>query len=291
MQIFCKPHFKQLFKLKGNYSEGFGAEQHKHKWDRSADSASHAAVHAKAEPAGLVPSHGARKLVSSRGGRPTISSPVLIDIETSAFGSGAPVSARTRLWEAEAADKPRTYTSPTTTTGPTSPRAPPGSTGGTAAAAATKASISQPQMKPIVAASATPRIRLVIGEANGAAAALAFQAFLGAEDLPALLAGFRAVKKHCGLPADSAGPQVYEQVKGVVVPHLNYKQKGLFKVVDNKKAWLLRACSPCDGLEVGMLNFTFSFVDICIVIYIITTQYTLHCHICILYRCVVVLVR
>lgn len=23
-QVFCKPHFKQLFKTKGNYSEGFG---------------------------------------------------------------------------------------------------------------------------------------------------------------------------------------------------------------------------------------------------------------------------
>jgi hypothetical protein len=31
-QIFCKPHFKQLFKLKGNYDEGFGREQHKAKW-------------------------------------------------------------------------------------------------------------------------------------------------------------------------------------------------------------------------------------------------------------------
>ena len=27
-----KPHFKQLFKLKGNYDEGFGSEQHKYKW-------------------------------------------------------------------------------------------------------------------------------------------------------------------------------------------------------------------------------------------------------------------
>ena len=31
-KIYCKPHFKQLFKLKGNYSEGFGEAQHKHKW-------------------------------------------------------------------------------------------------------------------------------------------------------------------------------------------------------------------------------------------------------------------
>lgn len=29
---FCKPHFKQRFALKGNYSEGFGKEQHKKQW-------------------------------------------------------------------------------------------------------------------------------------------------------------------------------------------------------------------------------------------------------------------
>jgi len=29
---YCKPHFKQLFALKGNYDEGFGHEQHKKKW-------------------------------------------------------------------------------------------------------------------------------------------------------------------------------------------------------------------------------------------------------------------
>uniref|UniRef100_A0A8C3V840 LIM zinc-binding domain-containing protein n=1 Tax=Catharus ustulatus TaxID=91951 RepID=A0A8C3V840_CATUS len=28
-KIYCKPHFKQLFKSKGNYDEGFG---HKHTW-------------------------------------------------------------------------------------------------------------------------------------------------------------------------------------------------------------------------------------------------------------------
>ena len=30
--IYCKVHFKQLFKMKGNYDEGFGREQHKTKW-------------------------------------------------------------------------------------------------------------------------------------------------------------------------------------------------------------------------------------------------------------------
>ncbi|KAI9104427.1 hypothetical protein DFS34DRAFT_193740 [Phlyctochytrium arcticum] len=31
-QYYCKPHFKQLFKLKGNYAEGFGLEDHKKQW-------------------------------------------------------------------------------------------------------------------------------------------------------------------------------------------------------------------------------------------------------------------
>jgi len=30
--MFCKPCFKKLFRLKGNYAEGFGREQHKMKW-------------------------------------------------------------------------------------------------------------------------------------------------------------------------------------------------------------------------------------------------------------------
>ena len=37
-QIYCKPHFKQLFKVKGNYDEGFGRQQHKKNWDEKAKS-------------------------------------------------------------------------------------------------------------------------------------------------------------------------------------------------------------------------------------------------------------
>lgn len=31
-KYFCKPHFKQLFALKGNYNDGFGSRPHKEKW-------------------------------------------------------------------------------------------------------------------------------------------------------------------------------------------------------------------------------------------------------------------
>lgn len=39
-QIYCKPHFKQLFKSKGNYDEGFGHKQNKDKWNRKNQSSS-----------------------------------------------------------------------------------------------------------------------------------------------------------------------------------------------------------------------------------------------------------
>lgn len=35
-QLYCLPHFKQLFIAKGNYDEGFGSDQHKRKWESSA---------------------------------------------------------------------------------------------------------------------------------------------------------------------------------------------------------------------------------------------------------------
>lgn len=36
--IYCKPHFKQLFKSKGNYDEGFGYKPHKERWNPKAKS-------------------------------------------------------------------------------------------------------------------------------------------------------------------------------------------------------------------------------------------------------------
>ena len=38
-QFYCKPHFTKLFKLKGNYDEGFGSVQHKNtnNWNGSED--------------------------------------------------------------------------------------------------------------------------------------------------------------------------------------------------------------------------------------------------------------
>uniref|UniRef100_A0A3Q3EZI2 LIM zinc-binding domain-containing protein n=1 Tax=Labrus bergylta TaxID=56723 RepID=A0A3Q3EZI2_9LABR len=31
-RMYCKPHYKQLFKSKGNYDEGFGQKPHKELW-------------------------------------------------------------------------------------------------------------------------------------------------------------------------------------------------------------------------------------------------------------------
>lgn len=35
--VYCKPHFNQLFKAKGNYDEGFGHRPHKERWEPRAD--------------------------------------------------------------------------------------------------------------------------------------------------------------------------------------------------------------------------------------------------------------
>lgn len=35
--VYCKPHFSQLFKAKGNYDEGFGHRPHKELWEPRAD--------------------------------------------------------------------------------------------------------------------------------------------------------------------------------------------------------------------------------------------------------------
>ncbi|XP_031816387.1 xin actin-binding repeat-containing protein 2 isoform X3 [Sarcophilus harrisii] len=44
-QIYCKPHFKQLFKSKGNYDEGFGHKPHKERWRCKNQSSSGDFVH------------------------------------------------------------------------------------------------------------------------------------------------------------------------------------------------------------------------------------------------------
>ncbi|XP_072468307.1 xin actin-binding repeat-containing protein 2 isoform X4 [Notamacropus eugenii] len=44
-QIYCKPHFKQLFKSKGNYDEGFGRKPHKERWRCKNQSSSGDFVH------------------------------------------------------------------------------------------------------------------------------------------------------------------------------------------------------------------------------------------------------
>jgi len=36
-EFYCKPHFQQLFLVKGNYDEGFGQAQHKAKWAAASD--------------------------------------------------------------------------------------------------------------------------------------------------------------------------------------------------------------------------------------------------------------
>lgn len=46
-KIYCKPHFKQLFKSKGNYDEGFGHKQHKDLWNPKNQRGSVGNIHAE----------------------------------------------------------------------------------------------------------------------------------------------------------------------------------------------------------------------------------------------------
>ncbi|NXK30151.1 XIRP2 protein, partial [Piprites chloris] len=46
-KIYCKPHFKQLFKSKGNYDEGFGHKQHKELWSSKDQCSSVDSTHAE----------------------------------------------------------------------------------------------------------------------------------------------------------------------------------------------------------------------------------------------------
>ncbi|NXV76612.1 XIRP2 protein, partial [Atlantisia rogersi] len=46
-KIYCKPHFKQLFKSKGNYDEGFGHKQHKELWNSKEQCSSVGNIHAE----------------------------------------------------------------------------------------------------------------------------------------------------------------------------------------------------------------------------------------------------
>ncbi|NWV79036.1 XIRP2 protein, partial [Dasyornis broadbenti] len=46
-KIYCKPHFKQLFKSKGNYDEGFGHKQHKELWKSKDQCSSSDSIHAE----------------------------------------------------------------------------------------------------------------------------------------------------------------------------------------------------------------------------------------------------
>ncbi|NXU10618.1 XIRP2 protein, partial [Pardalotus punctatus] len=55
-KIYCKPHFKQLFKSKGNYDEGFGHKQHKELWNSKDQRSSIGSIHAEeTNPINRVP--------------------------------------------------------------------------------------------------------------------------------------------------------------------------------------------------------------------------------------------
>ncbi|KFP24539.1 Xin actin-binding repeat-containing protein 2, partial [Colius striatus] len=55
-KIYCKPHFKQLFKSKGNYDEGFGHKQHKELWNSKDQCSSVGNIHVEvSNPVNIIP--------------------------------------------------------------------------------------------------------------------------------------------------------------------------------------------------------------------------------------------
>ncbi|NXR89272.1 XIRP2 protein, partial [Hypocryptadius cinnamomeus] len=54
-KIYCKPHFKQLFKSKGNYDEGFGHKQHKELWNSKDQLSSINKTQAETNPINSIP--------------------------------------------------------------------------------------------------------------------------------------------------------------------------------------------------------------------------------------------
>ncbi|XP_035486785.2 LIM domain and actin-binding protein 1-like isoform X1 [Scophthalmus maximus] len=70
--VYCKPHFSQLFKAKGNYDEGFGHRPHKELWEPRADGEEGEEVVKPKEPEGSVEVMRPAESVSDKAPAPTV---------------------------------------------------------------------------------------------------------------------------------------------------------------------------------------------------------------------------
>lgn len=108
-------------------------------------------------------------------------------------------------------------------------------------AVAVKGKVSGPELQRI-------QPQLATAARQGSAEAESFQAFLDADDLPQMQSAFSRVLGLCGLQQDEEG--LYDKLKEVLTPKLNFKQKNLFQVVDKRRKALLSKNSSCAALEV-----------------------------------------
>eukprot|EP00911_Craspedida_sp_UC1_P001613 UC1_evm1s1222 len=301
-KIYCKPHFKQLFQRKGNYSEGFGKAQHKHKWDthvsaakitssdistpvagsfsknetitptearalllnmekKSQDEHAHEHKHEREcereheqEVASHSTSVGSKWLSTLHNHRQPTTATSLSTSTTASISRPVPgtfrkghsmtsTEARIFMGSQTVAEKG------TTRSTSTRPTAAPTTTASKKKPIVSRPTISTPTTVSVSTAAPQPLTQST-GPVDGPAAVAAFRDFLVATDLPSLVEAFARVRGHAGLSPQASGPHVYVSVRAAVFSRLNYKQKSLFKVVSNKRDWLLRTSTPCDGLRV-----------------------------------------
>jgi hypothetical protein len=97
---YCKPHFKQLFKEKGNYDEGFGGEQHKMKWAAGTGPGTAVAASPPADaPTAPAAAAAARPAVAVKPPTPSGSADILADLsalEAAVASSSRPSSSASR---------------------------------------------------------------------------------------------------------------------------------------------------------------------------------------------------
>jgi len=74
-KFYCKPHFKQLFALKGNYNEGFGSPKLTHKWAEEHSSGNLTSPKSEPRTPANTPSHAESPTTQARAESPAPHSP------------------------------------------------------------------------------------------------------------------------------------------------------------------------------------------------------------------------
>eukprot|EP00005_Dracoamoeba_jomungandri_P004857 CAMPEP_0174250124 /NCGR_PEP_ID=MMETSP0439-20130205/396_1 /TAXON_ID=0 /ORGANISM="Stereomyxa ramosa, Strain Chinc5" /LENGTH=214 /DNA_ID=CAMNT_0015330115 /DNA_START=24 /DNA_END=668 /DNA_ORIENTATION=+ len=81
-EFFCKPHFTQLFKLRGNYDEGFGHTQHKANWTEGGKAEKPEPQAQQEKPAEMEETPQPIKSSAPKKARPSLHGLTMEDVET-----------------------------------------------------------------------------------------------------------------------------------------------------------------------------------------------------------------